>query len=106
MSQRWVLSVYSTGDVPQGPDGLLADVQVRRRQQFDEGRNASSLHDSTSLLRGARGDVGESPGGLKLYRREFRRRQEADEFRDEAGRNDAVDGWLLFHGEKLSRDQK
>lgn len=33
-----------TGDVPQGPDCLLADVQQRRSQETDEGRNGTALH--------------------------------------------------------------
>lgn len=55
-------------DVAKGPDGLLADVKHGRRKEGNEVRNGTGLKDDLSVLRRARGNVGERPGGLELSR--------------------------------------
>ena len=58
-----------TGDVPEGPHALLADLLRWAREELDQDRHRAVVNNMLHVLRGARGDVGECPGRLKLERR-------------------------------------
>jgi len=65
-------SAYNTCDVTKGPNGLLADVRVGWSHQTDEGWDGPTVHYSSGLVWGARGDVGQGPSRLKLDGGAFR----------------------------------
>lgn len=46
---------------------LLPDVLRRRGEKLDEDGNSSMVNDDAGVLRGARSDVRERPGGLELH---------------------------------------
>jgi len=58
-----------SGDVSERPDGLLPDVEDGRGEELDEERDGVGVNDDLGVIRGSRGDVGESPGGLELAKR-------------------------------------
>lgn len=55
-----------TGDVTKRPNSLLADVEDGGGEKLDEERDGAGMNNDLGVVRGARGDVGESPGGLEL----------------------------------------
>ena len=55
-----------TGDVAQGPHGLLLHIVVGAAQELDEMWNSTAVDHGLGLVRGPGGDVGQGPGGLEL----------------------------------------
>ena len=68
-----------SGDVSDGPDGLLLNVLGGRGQQLDEDGDGSGLDDHSGLRRGPAGDVGKGSGGLELECRVVGGAKELDE---------------------------
>lgn len=63
-----VVSALGTisGNVSQGPNGLLANIESRRREQIDEFRNSLRADDDLRMFSRPRSDVGECPSGFEL----------------------------------------
>lgn len=55
-----------TGDVAERPDGLLTDIEDGRREELDEDGHGPGLDDDLGVVRGAGGDVCQSPCCLEL----------------------------------------
>lgn len=55
-----------TSDIAQSPNGLLPNIDHRRRQQVDEFWDCTSIDDDLGVLSGTRCDVGQCPSRLKL----------------------------------------
>mmetsp|Transcript_115139 Transcript_115139/g.365826 ORF Transcript_115139/g.365826 Transcript_115139/m.365826 type:complete len:583 (+) Transcript_115139:81-1829(+) len=88
-------------DVPEGPDGLLAHILVRRLQQLHEEGQGALLHDHAGLVRGARGDVRKHPGGLELKVRPAHLLQQQHKAGHDAGLDDLRDGRILLERQQL-----
>lgn len=83
-----------TSNVSKGPDGLLADVLVGGCDQANEGRDGPAPHNSSCLISGPRGDVGQSPGSLKLDWRAVCQPQEGNKLGDQPSTDDLVNGGM------------
>lgn len=90
-----------TSNVSEGPDRLLADVLVGGCDQANKGRNGPALHNSSSLIRSPRGNVGQSPGGLELDRRTVHQSQKGDKLGDETSTDHLVNGRMLVTGQQF-----
>lgn len=90
-----------TGDVPQSPDGLLADVLMGGRDQAHEGVDGTAPHHGSGLIRRPGGDVGQSPGRLELDGRVRRHAEEGHELRDEPSADHLIDGGVFVSRQHL-----
>lgn len=84
-----------TSNVSKGPHCLFADVLMGRCDKANKGRNSPAFNNSSRLIRGSWGDVGQSPRGFKLDRRTVGQPQEGDKLGDEPGTDHLVDGRML-----------
>jgi hypothetical protein len=90
-----------TGDVTQGPDGLLPHVGLVAAEQLDKDGHGACLDDDLCLLRGPGGDVGKGPCRLELHQR-VRGAEELDEAAHDARLDNALDGRVALLGEELA----
>jgi hypothetical protein len=90
-----------TSNVTQGPDGLLPDIWLVAAEQLDEDGHGTGLDDDLCLLRGTRGDVGQSPCCLKLYER-VRGAEELDKSAYDTRLDNALDRWVTLLGQELA----
>lgn len=90
-----------TSNISKSPDRLLADVQVGGRDQVYEGGDGPPLNHSGRLIGRSGGDVGQSPGGLKLDGRKIHQSQEGHKLGDEAGADHLVNGRMFFAWQKF-----
>mmetsp|Transcript_57278 Transcript_57278/g.161780 ORF Transcript_57278/g.161780 Transcript_57278/m.161780 type:complete len:360 (+) Transcript_57278:719-1798(+) len=90
------------GDVPEGPDSLLADVVVGRPEEHHEDRQGAVLHDDARLLGRAGGDVREHPRRLELQVGPVPLFEELDEARHGAGRDHLLDRGVLLDAQELA----
>lgn len=84
-----------TSNVSKGPDCLLTDVLVGGCDQANEGRNGPTRNNSCCLVSCARGNVGQSPGSLKLDWGTVHQPQEGDELGDQTSADQLVNGRML-----------
>lgn len=89
-------------DVPEGPDGLLADVVVGREEEANEDGDGSHFHDHLGVLAGAGGDVGERPGRFELQGGVVVALEEFDEAGDDAALDDLLDGRVFLDGQEAA----
>ena len=90
------MSLSITSNISKCPDCLLADVLVGGCDQVNKGRNGSTLHNSTSLIRCSRGNVCQSPGCLKLDGRAVWQSKEAHKLGDETCADHLVNRRMFF----------
>lgn len=90
-----------TGNVTEGPDGLLPDIGLRAGEELDEDGDGAGLNDDLGLGGRTRGNVGQGPGSLELDQG-VRGSQELDESGDDASLDNLLDRGVSLLGEKLS----
>ena len=89
-----------TGNVTQGPHGLLTYIQHWRKKEVNENRHGAAVDDHLRVLRGTRSNVGKSPSSFKLDHA-VRTAQEFDKARYHAASNNAIDRGILLLRKEL-----
>lgn len=95
----WGCWLLLTCDVAQRPHGLLADVHVWGGEEGDEGWDGTPIHHRLGVLRGARCNVGQRPGGLKLQLSAVSTGEELHQPGDDAQLDDLVERRVLLPGQ-------
>lgn len=95
-----------TSNIPQGPDSLFTNMEMRRCNETDESGNGSSFHHSCSLIGRPGCNVSKGPGCFELNRWRLRHAQEAYKLRDESGTDDSIYGWMPLPRQQLPKPMK
>lgn len=90
-----------TGNVAEGPDGLLANIGLRASQKLNKDGDSTCLNDDLCLGGGTTGNVGQGPGSLELDQ-SVGRSEELDKAADDTGLDDFFDGWVSLLGQEFA----
>eukprot|EP00050_Salpingoeca_kvevrii_P010306 m.7653 g.7653 ORF g.7653 m.7653 type:complete len:452 (+) comp2784_c1_seq1:247-1602(+) len=92
-----------TSNVAKRPDGLFGDVMLGRADELDEEGNGAVVDNDLGLGAGARSNVGQSPGRLKLQFGRVGALQKLDKARHNTGLDDRVDGWVFLARQETAK---
>lgn len=90
-----------TGNVAEGPDGLLANIGLRAGKELDEDGDGTGFDDDLSLGGRAGGNVGQGPSSFELDK-SVRGSEEFDETADDTSLDNFFDRGIALLGEKLT----